>query len=66
MAKQMKGLEMENARHKKLLAEAELDKAILTEAARFAAIERVQSRTNLASFFKWWITACPPPLRGWR
>ena len=34
MAKQMKELEKENARLKKLLAEAELDKAILKEAAR--------------------------------
>ena len=34
MAKQMKALEKENARLKKLLAEAELDKAILKEAAR--------------------------------
>ena len=34
MAKQMKQLEKENARLKKLLAEAELDKAILKEAAR--------------------------------
>ena len=33
MAKQMKELEKENARLKKLLAEAELDKAILKEAA---------------------------------
>ena len=34
MAKQMKQLEKENARLKKLLAEAELHKAILKEAAR--------------------------------
>ena len=34
MAKQLKALEKENARLKKLLAEAELDKAILREAAR--------------------------------
>jgi len=34
MAKQMKQLEKENTRLKKLLAEAELDKAILKEAAR--------------------------------
>lgn len=34
MAKQMKELEKENARLKKLLAEAELDKAILKETAR--------------------------------
>ena len=34
MAKQMKELEKENARLKKLLAESELDKAILKEAAR--------------------------------
>ena len=34
MAKQMKELEKENVRLKKLLAEAELDKAILKEAAR--------------------------------
>lgn len=34
MAKQMKELEKENTRLKKLLAEAELDKAILKEAAR--------------------------------
>lgn len=34
MAKQMKELEKENARLKRLLAEAELDKAILKEAAR--------------------------------
>ena len=34
MARQMKELEKENARLKKLLAEAELDKAILKEAAR--------------------------------
>jgi len=34
MAKQLKDLEKENARLKKLLAEAELDKAILREAAR--------------------------------
>ena len=33
-AKQMKQLEKENAKLKKLLAEAELDKAILKEAAR--------------------------------
>jgi len=32
-AKRMKGLEKENAKLKKLLAEAELDKAILKEAA---------------------------------
>ena len=34
MAKRMEELEKENARLKKLLAEAELDKAILKEAAR--------------------------------
>jgi len=34
MAKQLKDLEKENTRLKKLLAEAELDKAILREAAR--------------------------------
>lgn len=34
MARQMKELEKENDRLKKLLAEAELDKAILKEAAR--------------------------------
>ena len=33
-AKRLKDLERENARLKKLLAEAELDKAILREAAR--------------------------------
>lgn len=34
MARQLRELEKENARLKKLLAEAELDKAILKEAAR--------------------------------
>lgn len=34
MARQLRDLEKENARLKKLLAEAELDKAILKEAAR--------------------------------
>ena len=32
-AKRLKGLEKENARSKRLLADAELDKAILNEAA---------------------------------
>ena len=42
-AKRLKDLERENARLKKLLAEAELDKAILREAAR----PRLQQRAAL-------------------